>query len=647
MPRPTLPPIQLNIGPRVAFGDQQREGWVRNDLDELRKTLPELATRIEGLPWIKDGIAKGDEYSAFRGLIHLASAGHTARLIEEPWVVEGRNYPALEALLVLAINKPNYLTRVMTHPTISDGISEQEAKLVGSMHPFLGADLLDKLLDPEQVTLEERTITLPQAGETEIAIVRTRPGADHTMDLLERAVRSVGEFMGRPFPKRQMIYLFEETPSGGSAGHNLGNVITLLIDEQTLSGELLLALLAHETSHHYWTGVTPTWIKEGAATFLEAIAKGEPQGPLDWSPCAVVGSIAELEELERDPSAPRESRLCHYSLGERLFHDLYRNMDDTAFRLAFRRLYLHTVYEIADECRNANGWANICDVKEAFTAYASDETAAAVEKVIARWYDGTQPYDLSSIDDTPSKAEIAAINGRIESAYLSFSEGGSPVSAVAVGSNRELALFLNLDYSYGNSNGLRSLPIEIALYFEDGFEYRRIQQELPLPSNATRQTHSFFIPPHSATGRYWVQAYWEEQKIAEATFEAVPDSDAHSMRGRVTDPDGNPPGTAALRTRVGGVYFQANTEPNGAFTIVVPSGSFILDVLVLVGSEYVFVGWYDGKGSITTDPNQAFQVVVSGTDIEGINIRLPTDTEGLLCPTGSFRSSRTGNCVPL
>ena len=607
--------------------------------------MPELATKIEGLSWVKDGIGRG-EYLAFGGLIRLADAGHTARLIEEPWVVEGRNYPALEALSALSINKPEYLTRVMTHPTISDGITDQEAKIIGSLHPFLSSDLLDKLLDPEQVTLEEQTITLPQAGETNISIVRTRPRADHTMDLLERAVRSIGEFMGRPFPRRQMINLFEETPSGGFAGHNLGTQIAFLIDEQNLSEELMLALLTHETSHYYWTGVTPSWIKEGAATFLEAIAKDTPQGTLDRSPCALARSIAELEELEGDPSAPQESRLCHYSLGERLFHDLYRNMDDTTFRLAFRRLYLHTVYDIADECRNANGWATVCDVREAFTTYTSAESAGTVEKVIARWYDGAEPYDLSSIDDTPARAEIAAINGRIEGAYLSLTEGGSPVSAVTVGPGRGSTLYLNLDYSYGNSVRLESLPIEIALYFEDGFEFHRMRKELPLPSNATRQTHSFFISSYSATGRYWAQVYFGEQKIAEATFDAVPEGDAHSIRGRVTGPDGQPPGRISLRTKVGDIYFQDDTGSDGAFNVVVPSGSFILDVLVLVGSELVFVGWYDGKGSITTDPSQAYQIMVEGVDVEGIDIRLPTDTDGLLCPPGSFRSLRTGNCTP-
>ena len=68
--------------------------------------MPELARKIEGLPWIEDGIEGVREFGALRGLILLADAGHTTRLIEEPWVVEGRNYQGLEVLRLLNPNPP-------------------------------------------------------------------------------------------------------------------------------------------------------------------------------------------------------------------------------------------------------------------------------------------------------------------------------------------------------------------------------------------------------------------------------------------------------------------------------------------------------------------------------------------------------------
>ncbi len=119
--------------------------------------MPELARKIAGLPWIEDGFEELRELNAARGLILLADAGHAARLIEEPWVVEGRNYQALEALQLLKHNHPETLDKIMSHPTISDGITDQEAKILATLttaanpvgYLLEDPDLLDKLLDPE------------------------------------------------------------------------------------------------------------------------------------------------------------------------------------------------------------------------------------------------------------------------------------------------------------------------------------------------------------------------------------------------------------------------------------------------------------------------------------------------------------------
>ena len=477
--------------------------------------MPELARKIEGLPWIEDGIEGLRELGAVRGLILLADAGHAARLIEEPWVVEGRNFPALQALQVLKHSHPETLDKIMSHPTISDGITDQEAKILATLttaaNPvgyFLeDADLLDKLLDSEQVLLEERTITLPLAGETDITIIRTRPGTDRTMDFMEQSVRNIEEFMGLPFPRRQVIYLFVDAPGGGI---NLGTHVQIRASEQVSSGESMFNLVAHETSHYYWKGL-PSWLSEGAATFMESVVADTLHRPPDAGPCLLASTIAEFESLKSDPTS-FDYYDCEYSLGTNLLYELYQNMDDTTFRLAFRRLYLHTAFDVSDgECEDFG--TTICHVKEAFTTYVSEETGSAIEDVFTRRY------------------------------------------------------------------GRTDLP------------------------NA-------------------------------------------SIRGLVTGPDRRSPGRVALTFSRGGQGPRVEVAADGTFEIEVESGAYILVVRITVGSELVFVGWYDGKGGITTDPSQAFQVMVEGVDVEGIDIRLPTDTDGLLCPPGSFRSLRTGNCTP-
>ena len=87
---------------------------------------PELALKIETLPWTEDGIQGEEEWDAISGLIRLSNdveAGLFVQLIEEPWVVEGRNYAALEALGFGEYGMPAG-TRVMSNPTITDGITD-------------------------------------------------------------------------------------------------------------------------------------------------------------------------------------------------------------------------------------------------------------------------------------------------------------------------------------------------------------------------------------------------------------------------------------------------------------------------------------------------------------------------------------------
>ncbi len=602
--------------------------------------MPEMAKTVSNLTWVEDGI-EWVEYNAFRGLIRLSEAGYLAQLIAEPWVAEGRNYPALESLWYLVINNPEELSRIMSNPAINDGISDQKAKIIATLQSAVDyPDLLDKLLDPQQTTLEERIITLPLAGETGLTIIRTRPGVEATMDSLEHSLRSIEEFMAFPFPQQQVIVLQTQIP-GWSGGLNHGTHLSVSGDEQTQTEEWMLRLLAHEAGHYYLNG-NPRWMSEGGAHFMVALAGYGLDGALISEPCAIARSIAELEDLANSSSPPAGYEWCSYSLGERLFRDLYRNMDETTFRLSFRRLYLHTVFNIYDdECDEYP--KSICHVEEAFTAYATDEAAHVIKKVIDRWYDGPESFDPSWIQRVPLEPDIPDINGRIEGASLSFSPGGPPLSIVAAEPNRKRSLFLNLNYSYQPSRRLYYLPIEVAIYYEDGFEINRSRFDLPVLISGTRSTVFFPVYFEKALGRYWVIAYWGEQKIAQATFETVPPPDPYNIRGVIRDTEGKSLDGIVLDAIRGGEEFSATSGSDGTFDILASSGSFILEAWLPTGYELLFAGWFDGSG-ITADPNQAFEVVIDEADVEDIEIVLPADTSILLCPSGSRRSFDTGQC---
>ena len=483
---------------------------------------------------MEDGLRLSEKRGA-QGLVDLAlDKGELFRdLINERWAVEGMHLPTMESLGRLAKRYIAEFQIVAAHPAIRDGISDEEARIVATLGGVAqyNPELIDTLLDPDKVELEERIIHLPHTGQVRLTIIRTNPGAAVSMGLTETAVRTVEGFMSLALPQREVITLYADATKGGFGSQNFWTHIghgTNNDSEHSSAGRV--PHYAHEVAHYYFrsSDVAWTWVTEGAANFLQSIQansySGVPTRP-EKQPCAYARNLAELESLDRQVLAGAAFE-CHYSLGERLFHDLYHNMDDTTFRLGFRRLYLLSVIDNPhDGCNGVE--LNICHVRAAFITEVSRETAATVEKVIARWYDGTEPYDRSLRDDSPVEPAITERNLSIDRAYLSTTGKGTPVTAVA-GSEGEGSLYFNLEYSYGNGPGPDYFPLQIAVHFEgDGFTFASTYwySDWPVRRDHSKWTHWIPLSPWpegSLPGNYRVYAYWGDQKVAEVALKIGP-----------------------------------------------------------------------------------------------------------------------------
>ena len=479
----------------VVFSSLRQAGF-------LRQSKPVSERAIRNLTWVKDGIS-ASEKDAVQELIYLA-------------VWYGHAFHAL-----------------MEQARLDDGDGIDEAKVGVTLRRVMNInpDLLDTLLDTERVTPEERTIELPLAGEVQLTIIRTRPGAERTMDLLESAVRTTEEFMSAPFPKRQVTYLFEEAVTESFDGAHFGSHIVSLpkFDDAGSSVEWVRRHITHEVAHYYWTG-SETWLNEGGAELLGAIADSTAAGkPVyqDRFPCPYVKSLAELERLS--PEKGSQEFDCYYSLGARLFQDLYRNLDEVTFRLWFRNLYLKSqVEDSTDRCLGTR--ADICHVRSAFTdEEISTEVLATIDKVIARWHDGSEPYDTSFLDTGPVNSVLPdEVNGYLTRAYIALDKDRREETTTDKFSASQVQdwVSLYLHFSYDKRQEPYELAFTVVEYFEDGLAFRLQDRTTTFKTGWSHSWQRFWIGVNPkwkwAPGHYWVYIYHEGRKIAEVEYEVTP-----------------------------------------------------------------------------------------------------------------------------
>ena len=513
--------------------------WLREatwTLSKLHDLDPGGLSTLSKQPWFNDGL-DNEEAGLVDDLGYIALKSETDALsiIGMPFL---NTFEPADALAIKALNKlvnlgneegsesvSEHFRRVMAHPAISDGITDEEAKIVATLRGVseYNPDLVNTLLDPAQVRLEERTISLPLAGEVQLTIIRTRPGAERTMDILERAVRNVEEFMGVAFPTGHVIYLFEDATKGTYFGTNFNTHIASRpkVDEDSYAADSALGHIVHETNHYYWHGGS-RWINEGASDFIKTFASKSATGlpvAVDNGPCAYADNIAE--------HGTPEFR-CNYSLGERLFHDLYRSLDETSFRQGFRNLYLLSlVDDLKDTCEGIK--VDICHVEAAFKNDASAEAAAIVDKVIDRWYHGTEPYDTSYQDTATVDPSLPAdIRGETTRAYISLDKDRREETQTDSFSASEVRgrVYLTLHFSYPRIQEEREFPYMVMEYFEDGFAYNARSLKTTFQTGWTTSWTWFSLGPSNerswAPGRYWAYVYHEGQKIAEVAYLVTP-----------------------------------------------------------------------------------------------------------------------------
>ena len=428
--------MELRTLPWIADGVDEAEKKAAELLIGAARWYPDVFSSLIKMPWVQDSITQA-ETAAIRGLRWAARYNHelAQAMLQKSWVqdditadegttlqylywmvwyedepvsaiasaairildmpflddVSSADALALRSIERLGDSDADALLKMMSHPKINDGITDEEAKMVAllggtySYRPQSG----DVLLQGTGVYWEERTIELPISGEVSLAVVRIRDQSTASMDFLEHSVRSIEEFMGISLPTHYIALLYDDAVFPGSGGTNFGThmAIQLLYDvEGGYWWDYTPFVIGHEVAHYYWRG-NRDWIDEGASEVLGSIseyARDETPIGVTNRPCAAVKTIGELEAMDPDALGTRGFN-CNYSLGEQIFLDLYNSLGEETFRQGFRALYLKSQAEdYSDSCEGTE--LGICHLAAAFKADVSDAQAATVDEIVARWY---------------------------------------------------------------------------------------------------------------------------------------------------------------------------------------------------------------------------------------------------------------------
>ncbi len=350
----------------------------------------EVFDRVVRLAWVSDGVTE-QEIQVLKYLFYLAvsDVGFALWLVGQPFLetVEYADAPAVGSLVRVLIFVPEQADLVQALLLTTGGVTDDWAPIVAMTWPVakFDPDELDRLYDPAVVEVNTKLIDLGESGETLLAVVRTEPGAGRTLELVESIVREVEETMGRPLPLDYVGALFGDAVSPGAIGINYGTGMVIEPRFDTADAgedaEKLRGVLAHEVAHYWWNS-NENWVDEGMAEFVAAASYGFPDGrgyPFLRSPCAEAQFLSEL------PPEPRESILCDYSLGQRMFFSLYRALGEEEFYESARRLYDQSRTDMAQKSL----FGTPSGVAEAREAFRPDGRVA-----IDRWYDGIGEYDL-------------------------------------------------------------------------------------------------------------------------------------------------------------------------------------------------------------------------------------------------------------
>ncbi len=368
----------------ALYRQVQELTWVKDGLSEReRETLDELLyigvgeisnlESVLALPWLQDEVSD-TEYDALYWLQALDYENTTAAasLISMPFLesLDPEDVLAIRGMHSLAHD--GWLSALIGHPTLQDGISDLQTTLVAAASTMQNSREITRMFDPGYAHIETFSSGTALTPDLKISIVRTGTQPQPwTAEYLANAVGFAETTMQQPLPVSHVITVLNDNAvTGGSAGTNHGNAISYKPEYE--EGQYpydryeFQAGLVHEVAHYYWSG-NDDWIDEGLANVFEfshGINSGIGRGLLKnrRDNC----EVHDLEMLSGlNPDKADSQFICNYYLGQLLFQELWDNLGAEEFNQRLGELY-----RLSLALQEEQETSGISEVRQAFQGQA-------------------------------------------------------------------------------------------------------------------------------------------------------------------------------------------------------------------------------------------------------------------------------------
>ena len=282
--------------------------------------------------WILDGLTSAEERTV-KALTALArnDVPLSERVYGMPFLEHHHNHDhtALDSLAAIAYFDPDFARRLLDHPDLQPGITDQTADAVSLAYAHYLFDDQQQPQLPAPVHYSPFAVQLANSQEITFTVVATAQQADTTSLVASRTKAALSwlyQYLGTPPFNRHFVIHIDGPLPPEAVGANVGPSISIRSSS--------LDRLEHEIVHNWFINNQP-WLNEGIAQLLPALMRHQQMPtamPVPTTRCPPNARLSDFNEAADDIVQP----YCLYDLGLLVLTEIYNATGPEAFQKAFQ-----------------------------------------------------------------------------------------------------------------------------------------------------------------------------------------------------------------------------------------------------------------------------------------------------------------------